>query len=174
MSHVIAVTGVVRNVKRELSRGRHVCRFDVPVPAGQDSTTWYKCSLWDENMSALSDAIVVGSNVTVVGAPKTGTYKDAADNTCVAHYLHVASVSFLAGMGRAQHMVRRTPPLIVVVIVVVTIVTVVTVVGSQAKLCRPPRPSAGSPPGPQVVLSLFFFWVLLVSTNPDCASRSTS
>jgi single-strand DNA-binding protein len=108
----LTISGVVGNVElKYLQSGDPVLAFSVADSQGRDKPTiWWNCQLWGKRADSLSQYIVKGGKVTVVGTVSEDQYTDKNGNDKKAMKVRVSDIALQGGKEQAEEQPRRAAP----------------------------------------------------------------
>jgi hypothetical protein len=96
MSSIVHIVGPVRKLTRttDQASGRPVVRLGVPI-----NDIWHNCSIWNGNFHSITDAIELGSVISIIGTPSAGLY-GTGDKKQAALFVAVSTIAFVSGTAR--------------------------------------------------------------------------
>jgi len=108
----LTISGVVGNVElKNLQSGDSILAFSVADSQGRDKPTiWWNCQLWGKRADSLSQFIVKGGKVTVVGTISEDQYTDKNGNDKKAMKVRVSDIALQGGKEQAEEQPRRAAP----------------------------------------------------------------
>ena len=107
----LTISGVVGNVElKNLQSGDSILAFSVADSQGRDKPTiWWNCQLWGKRADSLSQFIVKGGKVTVVGTVSEDQYTDKNGNEKKAMKVRVSDIALQGGKEQTEEPRRAAP-----------------------------------------------------------------
>ena len=105
----LTISGVVGNVElKNLQSGDSILAFSVADSQGRDKPTiWWNCQLWGKRADSLSQFIVKGGKVTVVGTVSEDQYTDKNGNDKKAMKVRVSDIALQGGKEQTEEKPAR-------------------------------------------------------------------
>jgi len=105
----ITVSGTVGNAElKYLQSGDPVLAFSVADSQGRDKPTiWWNCQLWGKRADSLSQFIVKGGKVTVIGTVSEDQYTDKNGNDKKAMKVRVSDIALQGGKEQTEEKPAR-------------------------------------------------------------------
>ena len=105
----LTISGVVGNVElKNLQSGDSILAFSVADSQGRDKPTiWWNCQLWGKRADSLSQFIVKGGKVTVVGTVSEDQYTDKNGNEKKAMKVRVSDIALQGGKEQTEEKPAR-------------------------------------------------------------------